>query len=94
MLLFFLVGFYCTGGESSSNRVPCEKGHYCQNGSYEGTTCPSGTYQDQTGQKNCKTCPPGCFLTVAVEENVFFKVVYVYPCVSNFDGYNVLGVFS
>ena len=36
-------------------------GHYCPSGSHEEIRCLSGTYQDETGQGSCKTCPVGYF---------------------------------
>lgn len=51
------------------NCVPCETGHYCIGGhtGKNGTAgnsgkheeCPSGQYQDETGQKSCKKVPAG-----------------------------------
>ena len=36
-------------------------GHYCPTGSHEELRCDSGTYQDETAQDTCKTCPAGFF---------------------------------
>ncbi|RUS80255.1 hypothetical protein EGW08_011984, partial [Elysia chlorotica] len=33
----------------------------CPSGSHEAVRCPGGSYQDETGQGDCKTCPEGFF---------------------------------
>ena len=47
-------GYYCPPGQS--NRAPplyqCDKGYKCSNGMK--SPCPSGTYQDDTTQSDCK----------------------------------------
>lgn len=39
----------------------CITGHYCPTGSNLPIRCDSGTYQDETEQGTCKTCPTGYF---------------------------------
>ena len=48
----------------------CLLGHYCSIGSHEPIRCLSGTYQDETAQALCKTCPAGFFC-----DNTFAPVV-------------------
>lgn len=57
------AGFYCPSGMnlSSPAEYTCSEGHYCPIGSHEMIRCLSGTYQDETGQGLCKTCPAGYF---------------------------------
>nr|XP_048683106.1 sushi, von Willebrand factor type A, EGF and pentraxin domain-containing protein 1-like [Caretta caretta] len=50
-----------------SENYICPVGHYCPTGSPEPKTCPSGKYQDQTGQSRCKTCPAGKFCDPEVQ---------------------------
>eukprot|EP01135_Chromosphaera_perkinsii_P005913 Nk52_evm8s371 gene=Nk52_evmTU8s371 len=56
-------GYYCTSGKSTDKPAAglCTKGHYCPAGSPAPVRCPSGEYQDQTGQSACKPCPEGYF---------------------------------
>jgi len=37
----------------------CPEGNYCPVGTELPVPCPSGTYQDETGQSFCKGCPAG-----------------------------------
>lgn len=50
-------GQYGTGGIACQN---CPEG-YSSSGGLECTACPLTTYQPQTGQGACLTCPPGTF---------------------------------
>ncbi|XP_050777455.1 signal peptide, CUB and EGF-like domain-containing protein 3 [Gopherus flavomarginatus] len=56
-------GWFCPEGSVSGLNPDyiCPVGHYCPAGSPEPKPCPSGKYQDQTGQSLCKTCPAGRF---------------------------------
>nr|XP_032658237.1 neurogenic locus notch homolog protein 3-like [Chelonoidis abingdonii] len=56
-------GWFCPEGSVSGLNPDyiCPVGHYCPTGSPEPKPCPSGKYQDQTGQSLCKTCPAGKF---------------------------------
>ena len=59
-------GFYCP--QSSTNYEPpasiCTAGNYCPTGSAVMLKCPAGTYQDQTEQYSCQTCPPGFYCPI------------------------------
>ncbi|GFS22362.1 fibrillin-1-like [Elysia marginata] len=52
-------GYFCPTGQEISSPFPCAQGYYCPAGSHEMIHCPSGTYQDETAQGTCKTCPSG-----------------------------------
>ncbi|XP_064629316.1 zonadhesin-like [Lineus longissimus] len=54
-------GHYCPSGQASPmpNVFACEHGYFCPKGSAAPKRCPAGTYQDETSQRQCKTCPPG-----------------------------------
>jgi len=45
----------------ATNYYWCLKGYYCTGATL--TACPSGTYQDVTGQASCKRCPAGQYST-------------------------------
>ncbi|CAM4616195.1 unnamed protein product [Lepidochelys kempii] len=62
-------GWFCPEGSVSGLNPDyiCPVGHYCPTGSPEPKTCPSGKYQDQTGQSRCKTCPAGKFCDPEVQ---------------------------
>lgn len=53
------AGYYCPSGQVTHSPISyiCPAAHFCLRGSPDPAPCPSGTYQDQTGQDNCKTCP-------------------------------------
>ncbi|XP_023933458.1 uncharacterized protein LOC106181652, partial [Lingula anatina] len=55
------AGYYCPQGERTPDPYLCTVGHYCPEASSSPVLCPSGTYQDQTGQFGCKTCPSGYY---------------------------------
>lgn len=57
-------GFYCPAGQNSSTPFACEPGHYCREGSFNMTICPSGTYQDESGQGSCKECVAGYYCNI------------------------------
>ena len=46
---------------TSSHWFLSTPGHFCLEGSDTPTPCPAGTYQDETGQVDCKTCPAGFY---------------------------------
>lgn len=48
-----MIVFSLTGG--------CPESHYCPLGTTDPMACPSGTYNDLTHQKICKTCEPGYY---------------------------------
>ena len=49
-------------------------GHYCSStGAWQPVRCNSGTYQDQTGQGTCKTCPAGFFCDNTLAPVVLFN---------------------
>ena len=50
-----LPGTYSDGDSCT----PCIAGHYCADPALLPVPCPPGSYQDQTGQTNCKICGPG-----------------------------------
>jgi hypothetical protein len=62
------AGYYCPGGQStgSPSEYVCPAGSSCGSGSSEHTPCEAGTYQDESGASECKTCPEGYFATVAL----------------------------
>ena len=41
--------------------LKCPRGHYCAGNDATPLPCPAGTYQNVTGQAECKTCPPGYY---------------------------------
>lgn len=47
-------GMFCPGDDTMHE---CDKGYKCVMGL--STRCTAGTYQDQTGQTTCKSCPEG-----------------------------------
>ncbi|CAH1789583.1 unnamed protein product [Owenia fusiformis] len=56
-------GYYCPPGQTSPTPFdyPCTAGHFCLTKSPLPTICPSGTYQNELGKYDCKTCPEGYF---------------------------------
>lgn len=54
-------GYYCPQGQQVNNPFICTVGHYCPEKSANPILCPSGYYQDQTGQWTCKLCPAGYY---------------------------------
>ncbi|ESO91999.1 hypothetical protein LOTGIDRAFT_73867, partial [Lottia gigantea] len=55
------AGYYCPQGESTPNQNLCTVGHYCPEHTNSPILCPSGWYQDETGQSDCKICPGGYY---------------------------------
>lgn len=53
-------GFYCPGGDVDPT-FECTLGHFCAGGDKEPVNCPSGSYQNVTGQAECHPCPAGYF---------------------------------
>ncbi len=47
------------GLSSAAGATDCPTGHYCPTGSFQGTQCAPGTYQDTAGQTSCKSCTAG-----------------------------------
>lgn len=45
----------------------CPIGHYCPTGVGAAIRCENGTYQDETTQPVCKTCPTGYFCDNTVD---------------------------
>ena len=64
VFLFIFPGYFCTSGQNMSNPFPCEPGYYCEQGSTGMTKCPSGQYQDESAQSQCKPCPAGLYQTL------------------------------
>ncbi|XP_023933583.1 fibrillin-2 [Lingula anatina] len=62
-------GFYCLIGSNTSSPTgedptqgaPCPVGNYCSGGTSTPLNCPSGTYNNLTGQSTCLTCPEGFY---------------------------------
>lgn len=60
-------GYFCKYGSSEAAPVNkaygdvCPEGTFCITGSIEPTLCQPGTYNNGTGQKECKTCPKGFY---------------------------------
>ncbi|XP_070551430.1 uncharacterized protein [Ptychodera flava] len=59
------AGFFCPGGQDTSQPVDlgCSPGHFCFEGSWNQTGCPSGYYQPHWKRSNCDICPQGFFCT-------------------------------
>ncbi|EDV25654.1 uncharacterized protein TRIADDRAFT_55968 [Trichoplax adhaerens] len=55
------AGYYCPAGQSIDNPFPCPPGNYCLAGSFEGSACPPGQYQNLPGQSACKPCVAGYY---------------------------------
>ncbi|EDO39339.1 predicted protein, partial [Nematostella vectensis] len=55
--------FYCPGGQAtgSPSEYGCITGHRCPRGSPTPERCPSGYYQNEVLQSNCKVCPAGFY---------------------------------
>ena len=56
-------GYFCVAGSTQSKPATgkCTIGHECPLGSAAVVECVAGTYQDQTEQGSCITCPAGYF---------------------------------
>jgi len=56
-------GYFCPSGQQvrSPPEYICPKGHFCQEGSESPKRCVNGTYQDNTGEYECKQCETGYF---------------------------------
>lgn len=67
-------GYYCPSGMSVQNppQYTCPVGHFCIGNNFEPVRCLSGTYQDQTGENQCKECPKGYFCDNTVAPVVLF----------------------
>ena len=57
------AGYYCPGGQYAARPVEyaCSPGHFCLEGSWNETGCPSGTYQPHWKQSDCDVCPAGSY---------------------------------
>ena len=57
------AGYYCPPGQTTPipSEFTCTVGHYCLQGSPFPLICPSGSYQNYTGQSTCSPCPEGHF---------------------------------
>ena len=55
------AGYYCPQGERTPNPYLCTIGHYCPEHSATPTICPSGFFQENTGQSTCDLCPAGYY---------------------------------
>ena len=53
-------GYFCPGGDVDPT-LKCPRGHYCAGDDAAPLPCAAGTYQNVTGQAECKTCPPGYY---------------------------------
>lgn len=53
------AGYYCPAAQVTDSPIDyiCPVAHYCETGSAAPTPCASGTYQNEQGQSECKTCP-------------------------------------
>jgi hypothetical protein len=60
---FFSSGYYCTAGSYTPTQYPSPPGFYSLSGAWQGTPCPAGTYNQQTGQSVCPQCPAGFLCT-------------------------------
>ena len=61
----------------------CTVGHYCPEHTSTPILCPSGFFQDETGQWDCKFCPEGYFCdssTGVVVVNDTIKCLEGYYC--------------
>ena len=50
-------GFNCENGANKKDFLPCQTGHYCQDG--RETPCDTGSYQSSEGQSACEPCTDG-----------------------------------
>nr|XP_006821767.1 PREDICTED: uncharacterized protein LOC100369099 [Saccoglossus kowalevskii] len=57
------AGYFCPGGQASIQPVDlaCSPGHFCFEGSWNQTGCPSGYYQPHWSRSNCDICPQGFY---------------------------------
>ncbi|KAH3841624.1 hypothetical protein DPMN_115097 [Dreissena polymorpha] len=57
------AGYYCPAGQTNMqpSNYSCTPGHYCPEGSGAEIECPSGQYQNATGQSTCKICDAGYY---------------------------------
>ncbi|XP_077985306.1 uncharacterized protein LOC144439946 [Glandiceps talaboti] len=57
------AGYYCPGGQDTSQPtdLACSPGHFCVEGSWNQTGCPSGYYQPHWKRSTCDKCPQGFY---------------------------------
>lgn len=69
------AGYYCPGGQDNPTPAgfECTQGHYCPSGSPSPQRCPSGNYQDDIGQSDCKGCPAGYYCDSTLSPVVLFN---------------------
>ncbi|XP_070552128.1 fibrillin-2-like [Ptychodera flava] len=68
-----LVTTALVAGSGYPPEYNCTLGHYCPEGSPEPVRCPSGEYQDEIGQWECKDCPEGYFCDNTMEPVVLYN---------------------
>ena len=56
-------GYYCPLGQNTPTpgNYTCPEGHFCLEGYGDPEPCPSGTYQNEVGRWDCKTCEEGFY---------------------------------
>ena len=54
------AGYYCPEGTAVPT-LECPYGWHCPEGSMSPVNCPSGYFQDEAGQAQCKLCPEGYY---------------------------------
>ena len=57
------AGYYCPTGVDTAKpaQYACSPGHFCLQGSWNETGCPSGYYQPHWAQSDCDICPAGSY---------------------------------
>lgn len=69
------------GVYSETRNGPCPLGHFCPYGSAYPKKCPSGTYQDEVGQPDCKDCDPHYYCPWAGLESPYATCDPGYYCI-------------
>ncbi|XP_074158322.1 uncharacterized protein LOC141562243 [Sminthopsis crassicaudata] len=79
-------GWFCPIASISGNNPGnlCPIGHYCPSGSPEPQLCPSGQYQDETGQSQCKMCPAGKFCPSKVQSSEPKDLLWPVDCPAHY----------
>ena len=67
-------GYYCPPGQTQAapNEFVCPVGHFCLQQSSEPVRCPSGYYQNETGQSSCRKCTSGYYCDNSLEPIEFY----------------------